>query len=108
MFERAQHWAHPPEEGNMRRPSKWILAVTALSVGIAIGSTAGPLAAQPKNVLVSKKASAPPPMEPAMGDAWKGAQPLTVKAIGGKNLSGGSTEVMLYSVYTSDSIYFLM
>src|SRR4029450_7976477 len=92
----------------MTRSSKWVLAVTVFGVGIAMGSTAGPVDAQQKNVLVTKKVSVAPPMEPAMSDAWKGAQPLTVKAIGGKNLPGGSTEVTLYSVYSGDSIHFLM
>ena len=92
----------------MRPRWNWVLTVAALSAAIAVGLAAGRIDAQQKNVLVSKKASTAPPMDPAMGDAWKGAQPLTVKALGGKNLSGGSTEVTLYSVYTSDSIYFLM
>ena len=37
-----------------------------------------------------------------------GYQPLTVKAIGGKNLPGGSTEVTLRSVHTADMVYFVM
>jgi hypothetical protein len=81
--------------------------VAALNAGIAIGA-AGAVDAQQTNVLVSKKVTAAPPMEPVTGDAWKGARPLTFKAIGGKNLPSGSTDIALYSVYTSDTIYFLM
>src|SRR5713101_1361271 len=92
----------------MRRSWKWGLPLVALSAGIAVGLAAGPLDAQQKNVLVSKKVSAAPPMEPAMSEAWKDAQPLAVKAIGGKNLPGGSTEVTLRSVYAGDTVYFLM
>ncbi|HKW52033.1 MAG TPA: hypothetical protein VJQ53_09895, partial [Candidatus Eisenbacteria bacterium] len=47
-------------------------------------------------------------MEPALGEAWKDAKPLIVKAVGGKNLPGGSTEVTLRSIYTADTVYFLM
>ncbi len=91
----------------MKHSWKRMLPVLALSAGIAVALVAGPTDAQQKNVLVSKKVSAPPPMEPAMGDAWKDAQPLTVKVVGGKNLPGGSTEVTLRSVYAGDTIYFL-
>jgi hypothetical protein len=43
-----------------------------------------------------------------MKDAWKDAQPLTVKVLGGKNLPGGSTEVSIRSVHTDDMVYFLV
>jgi hypothetical protein len=93
----------------MKHAWKWMFPAIALSAGIAVGLAffAAPADAQQKNVLVSKMVSAPPPMEPAMGDAWKGAPPLTVKVLGGKNLPGGSTEVTLRSVYAGDTIYFL-
>jgi hypothetical protein len=85
-----------------------MLPATLLVAGVVVGLVAGQPEAQPKNTLVSKKVAAAPPMEPAMGDAWKDAAPLTVKAIGGKNLPGGSTEVTLRSVHTDDTVYFLM
>jgi hypothetical protein len=85
-----------------------MFALTALSTGIALGLVVGPLDAQQKNLLVAKKVAAAPPMEPALGDAWKDAQPLTVRAVGGKNLPGGATEVALRAVYAGDTIYFLM
>jgi len=80
----------------------------ALSTGVAVGLLAGPLDAQQRNILLSKKVRAPPPMEPATGTAWKDAQPLIFKAVGGKNLPGGSTEVTLRAVHTGDTVYFLM
>src|SRR5206468_3375883 len=92
----------------MRHSWNWIRPVVALTAGIAIGLTAWPLDAQQKNLLVAKKLSAPPPMEPAMGAAWNDAQPLSVKLVGGKNLPGGSTEVTLRSVYAGDTVYFLV
>ena len=42
---------------------------------------------------------------PALDDACKGTAPLAVKAVGGKNFPGGSTEVTLRSVYTADMLY---
>src|SRR5712691_8006918 len=96
------------KECSMKHASKWMLVAVLLTVGIAIGLGVGTLDAQQKNLLVSKKVSAPPPMDPAMSDAWKDAPPLTFKVLGGKNLPGGSTEVTLRSVYTGDTVFFLM
>jgi len=92
----------------MRRSWNWSLVAVLLTVGIALGLGVGSLDAQQKNLLVSKKVGAPPPMDPAMGEAWKDAQPLTFKVLGGKILPGGSTEVTLRSVYTGDTVYFLV
>ncbi len=92
----------------MGRSWKSGLLAMALSTGVAVGLLAGPLDAQQRNILLSKKVSAPPPMEPATGTAWKDAQPLIFKAVGGKNLPGGSTEVTLRAVHTGDTVYFLM
>jgi hypothetical protein len=85
-----------------------MFAVIVLSTGIAVGLVAGPADAQQKNLLVAKKAAAAPPMEPALGEAWKDAQPLAFRAVGGKNLPGGATDVTLRAVYAGDTIYFLM
>src|SRR3990170_7845691 len=43
-----------------------------------------------------------------MKDAYKDAQPLAVKAVGGKNLPGGSSEMTIRSVHTDDTVYFLV
>jgi hypothetical protein len=43
-----------------------------------------------------------------MEEAWKQAPPLTVKVVGGRNLPGGATEVTLRSLYTADTVYFLV
>ena len=91
----------------MRAPWKLTLPLV-VGVGLAIGLFVGQPEAQQKTTLVSSKVTAAPPMEPVMGDAWKGAAPLTVKVIGGKNLPGGSTEVNIRSVYTADTVYFLV
>ena len=91
----------------MQGSARWLLALVMVSAGLLIGLATRPLDAQ-QNVLVSKKAAAPPPMEPTISDAWKAAPPLTVKAVGGKNLPGGSTDVTLRSVHTGDTVYFLV
>jgi Ethylbenzene dehydrogenase len=91
----------------MKRFTACLLAGAVVGAGIVIGLVPRRLDAQ-QNVLVSKKVAAPPPMEPALGDAWKSARPLTVKAIGGRNLPGGSTEVTLRSVHSGDAVYFLV
>src|SRR5262245_46490445 len=73
-----------PRRQGMRHWATCVVVGVVMSAGIPIGLVPRPLQAQ-QNVLVSKKVTAPPPMEPEVGDAWKVAQPLTVKAIGGKN-----------------------
>ena len=80
-----------------------VLFVTVLA---AVALAAPPLDAQTKNVLAAKKVAAAPATDGTLDAAWNGAAPLTVKAIGGKNLPGGSTEITLRSVYTGDTIYF--
>jgi Ethylbenzene dehydrogenase len=80
----------------------FVAAVTGLSLGLATGRPE----AQQKNLLVSKKTAAAPALDGSLDATWSGAQPLVVKAIGGKNLPGGSTEVTLRSVIAGDTIYF--
>jgi hypothetical protein len=62
----------------MQVPARWLLALVMVSAGLLIGLATRPLDAQ-QNVLASKKVAAPPPMEPAISDAWKAAPPLTVR-----------------------------
>ena len=38
-----------------------------------------------------------------MGAAWKAAEPLTVKVVGGRGPQNGSTEVSARAVYTADT-----
>jgi ethylbenzene dehydrogenase len=92
----------------MKSSRKWMLASLVLTVGVAVGLGAGPLDAQQKNLLVSKKVTAAPGLDGTLDDAWKAAPPMTVKVVGGKNLPGGSTEVTVRSVYTADTVYFFM
>jgi hypothetical protein len=90
----------------MRTSWKWILPAVAVTAGMLVGLAAGPLDAQQKNVLVSKKVAAAPALDGTLDAAWQGAPALAVKAVGGKNLPGGSTEVTLRSVYSGDTVYF--
>jgi hypothetical protein len=64
--------------------------------------------AQQKNVLKAQKAAAPPALDGTLDATRQKAQPLTVKAVGGRNLPGGSTDVCIRAVYSGDMIYFLM
>jgi Ethylbenzene dehydrogenase len=87
---------------------KWTIPTLVLTAGIGLGVLVGQPEAQQKNLLVSKKVAAGPTLDGTMKDAWKDAAPLTVKALGGKNLPGGTTEVTIRSVYTADTVYFLV
>src|SRR6266542_2273999 len=90
----------------MKHSWKWILPMVVL--GLAIGLRVGQGDAQQKNVVVATKVAAAPALDGTLDAAWKAAQPLTVKAVGGRNLPGGSTEVSLRAVYSGDTVYFLM
>ena len=92
----------------MSRFWKWTAFATLLAAGLALGLLVGQPEAQQKNILISKKVAAAPPMEPMMGDAWKDGAPLAFKVVGGKNLPGGTTDVTMRSVYTEDMVYFLV
>lgn len=89
----------------MKRSWTWILGAVA-GVGFAVALDAGPTDAQPKNVVVAKKVAAAPALDGTMDEAWKSAPALTVKAVGGKNLPGGSSEISLRALYTADTAYF--
>lgn len=92
----------------MKRPLIWTVPAVVLALGIVVGFDAGPLDAQQKNLLVSKKVAAAPALDGTLDDSWKSAPALTAKAVGGKNLPGGSTEVTLRSVYTAERVYFFV
>ncbi len=87
---------------------KWMIPMLALVLGIGMGLVVGPTDAQQKNLLAAQKVAAAPALDGTIDAAWQKAVPLTVKAVGGKNLPGGSTEVSLRAVYAGDTIYFLM
>ena len=92
----------------MKRLRRWIVDAAPLIAVIGLALVAGPLDAQPKNTVVAAKVTAPPAMDGTLDAAWNAAAPLTVKAIGGKNLPGGSTDVTIRAVYTADTVYFHM
>jgi Ethylbenzene dehydrogenase len=87
---------------------KWTIPTLVLAAGVALGALVGQPEAQSKNILVAKKVAAGPTLDGTMKDAWKDAAPLTVKVLGGKNLPGGTTEVTVRSIYTDESVYFLV
>ncbi len=92
----------------MKRSWTLTIATALVTVGIVVGLAAAPLDAQSKNVLIAKKVAAAPALDGTLDAAWNGTQSLAVKAIGGKNLPGGSSDITLRSVYTADSIYFFV
>ena len=92
----------------MKRSWRWTLPLVVLGLAIGLGLTVGEGDAQQKNVLVAQKVAAAPALDGTLDAAWQKAQPLTVKAVGGRNLPGGSTEVSLRAVYTGEMIYFLI
>src|SRR4029453_17031592 len=92
----------------MRRSRIWMLPLMALGLGVGLALVVGQGDAQQKNVLVAKKASAAPALDGTMDAGWKGAEPLTVKVVGGRGLQNGSTEVSVRALYTAVTVYFLM
>jgi hypothetical protein len=92
----------------MQRSWRWIALASFSAAGIAFGLHAGPLDAQQKNLLIAKKVPAAPALDVTLDAAWQGAEPLAVKAVGGKNLPGGSSEITLRALYTTDTVYFFV
>jgi len=92
----------------MKRSVMWTLLAALVVTGIALGALVAQLEAQQKNALTSKKVAAGPMLDGTMKDVWNQAPPLAFKAVGGKNLPGGSTEVTMRSLYTDDMVYFLI
>ena len=83
-----------------RKRTGWTLSgLGVLVAGMVLGALAWPIEAQQKNLLVSTNVAAAPALDGTLDDAWKGAAPLTVRAIGGRNLPGGSSEISLRSIY---------
>jgi hypothetical protein len=92
----------------MKRSWSLILAAAAVAAGIIVGATARPIDAQTKNVLVAKKVAAAPATDGTLDTAWNGVAPLALKAVGGKNFPGSSSDITLRAVYTADTVYFWM
>jgi len=90
----------------MKRNSPVLVVFVAIVTGLSLGVMTGRPEAQQKNVLTARTIAAAPALDGSLDGAWKGAQPLVVKAVGGKNFPGGSTEITLRSVVAGDTIYF--
>jgi len=87
--------------------SKWLVVATMLVLGIGLLVFSAPSIAQ-QNVLVAKKIAAGPTLDGTMKDVWNQAPPLTFKVVGGRHLTGGSTEATLRALYTADTVYLLL
>jgi ethylbenzene dehydrogenase len=85
-----------------------IVFTVIVVIGLGVGLCAGRVDAQPKNALVAKKAAAAPALDGTLDGAWSSASPFTTKVVGGKNLPGGTTDVVMRSVYAGDMVYFLI
>ena len=86
--------------------SLWPLIPTVLVAALPLVTLAPGLEAQQKNQLVSRKVTVAPITDGSLDAAWKAAPPLMLRAVGGKNLPGGATDVTLRSLATADTIYF--
>lgn len=60
------------------------------------------------NVLTAKKITRPPRLDAKVDSIWKKAKPHTITVVGGANLPGGTTDVKLRALYTSETVYFLV
>ncbi len=87
------------------RKLPWATMVTFLMLGVGLLVLASPGMAQ-QNVLVAQKVAGPPTLDGVTEDLWKQAAPFTFKVVGGRHLTGGSTEGTLRAVYTSDMVFF--
>jgi hypothetical protein len=93
----------------MHLRGKWAVLVLVAAAVAGIGHLAGPLMAQqPQNTLMAKKVTSPPTLDGQVDALWQQATPVSVKAVGGANLPGGTTDVTLRAVYTEDTVFFLM
>ena len=93
----------------MRRSWMWALSVVSAAAGIAVAFSAGPIIAQQQqHVLVAKKVAAAPVLDGEVDGLWQQAAPLSFKVVGGANLPGGTSDVTMRSVYTEDTVYFLV
>jgi len=89
------------------RKFTWVAASTLLILGIGLLALAGPSMAQ-QNVLVAKKVATGPMLDGTMKDVWNQAPPFAFKVVGGRHLTGGSTEATLRALSTADMVYFLL
>ncbi len=89
----------------MRRWKILIAPPVLVAAGLALGLGIPQTDAQQQNVLVARKATAPPATDGTLDAAWQAAPPLTVKVLGGRNLPGGRTQVNIRALYTEDSVY---
>ncbi|MBI2458552.1 MAG: hypothetical protein HYV46_20785, partial [candidate division NC10 bacterium] len=88
------------------RKLPWVTVFTLLILGVGLLAMAGPSMAQ-QNVLVAKKVATGPALDGTLKDIWKQASPFTFKVVGGRHLTGGSTDGTLRALYTNDMVYFL-
>ncbi|MBI3949534.1 MAG: ethylbenzene dehydrogenase [Acidobacteria bacterium] len=89
-----------------RRVKRWASITVILMVIGFMGFGAVFTAPQASNQLTSVKVAKAPTLDGAVDDLWNQAQALQIPVFGGAN--NGSTTVDIKSVYTNDSIYFLV
>jgi hypothetical protein len=85
------------------------LTLTAAIAGLA--ACANRDADMAPNVLVTQKVGTPPVLDGLANDAaWAAAKPITVALTGGVNFAGGKgeTTATIRSVYSGDTVYFLV
>jgi len=88
---------------------KWKLMAVIMTFGMGFGIFVhSGFSADAQTALVAKKVAASPTLDGVMEDVWKQAQPLAFKVMGGRNFPGSSTEATLRTLYTADTVYFLL
>ncbi len=92
----------------MRRTWNTMWTVALIVSGVALGVATTPTDAQQQKNLVATKVASAPATDGTLDATWTRAPLTTVKVMGGKNLPGGTTDVAMRAVYTTDRLYVLL
>jgi hypothetical protein len=92
----------------MKRSWTAVLPVVMLVSGVTLGVATAPTDAQQQKSVIAKRVAAEPALDGTVDATWSGAPVTTVKVMGGKNLPGGSTDVAMRAVYTTDTVYLML
>ncbi len=83
-----------------------VAAILSLMGGLLWAAVARTSAQQPE--LIAVKTSTPPTVDGVADSVWGQAREVAIPVSGGANLPGGQTTVRMKTLYTTDTVYFLM